>query len=81
MTQTLHMPLDLAGEYPAAAGRILELESEDQSFVDLAEAYDAVMSELQEIETGIEPACPAYCAQLQRKCAALRAQLFARLNA
>lgn len=81
MTQMLHTPFGLAGEYPGEARHILELESEDQSFMDLAEAYDAVTAELYEIETGIEPACPAYCAQLERERAFLKAELFARLNA
>lgn len=81
MTQTHQLPFDLAGEFPGVTHRILELESDDQSFMDLAEAYDAVTAELQEIETGIEPACPAYRAQLQRDRAFLKAELFARLNA
>lgn len=79
------MPLvlaeELAGEFPDSLDRLLELECEDQSFIALAEAYDAVASEIQDIETGIDPACPAYCAQLRRRYARLREELFARLNA
>ena len=76
-----HLHPGLAGDYPEATGRILELESGDDDFLALAEAYEAVTAELQEIECGIEPACRAYLAQLQRRRDALRESLFERLNA
>jgi len=78
MTQ---LPLGLAGYFPGAIGRILELETEEADFVRLAEAYEAITAELNEIECGIEPACQAYVAQLRRQRDALRETLFARVNA
>lgn len=76
-----HLPLGLAGDFPGAAGRILELETEESDFIRLAEAYEAITAELEDIECGIEPACHAYMAQLRRQRDALRETLFARLNA
>jgi hypothetical protein len=78
MTQ---LPHGLVGDFPDAVDRILELESEAEDFVRLAEAYEAITAELQDIECGIEPACRAYMAQLRRQRDALRQTLFARLNA
>lgn len=75
------LPLGLAGDFPEAAGRILELKAEGGDFVRLAETYEAITAELQEIECGIEPACRAYMAQLRRQRDALREILFARLSA
>ncbi len=75
------LPLGLAGDFPEAVSRILELEAEETDFVELAEAYESVTAELQEIECGIEPACQAYLAQLRRQRDALRETLFARLSA
>ncbi len=75
------LSLGLAGDFPEAVGRILELETEEGDFVRLAEAYEAITAELQEIECGIEPACQAYMAQLRRQRDALREILFARLSA
>lgn len=76
-----HLPLGLVGDYPETAARILELDSEEGDFLLLAEAYEAITAELQEIECGIEPACQAYMAQLRRQRDVLRETLFARLNA
>lgn len=78
MTQ---LPHGLADDFPQAVSRILEFGTEEGDFVQLAEAYEAITAELQEIECGIEPACQAYLAQLRRQRDALRATLFARLNA
>lgn len=76
-----HLPLGLVGDYPEAIGRILELDSQEGDFLLLAEAYEAITAELQEIECGIEPACQAYMAQLRRQRDVLRETLFTRLNA
>ena len=65
-------PLYLVGEFPGDVSRILELESENQTFLDLAEAYDTVSSEIEDIETGIDRVSDAYFAQLQRQCRELR---------
>nr|WP_321360469.1 hypothetical protein [uncultured Hyphomonas sp.] len=76
-----HLPLGLAGDFPECAGRIFELEAEEGDFVQLAEAYEAITLELQEIEYGIEQASHAYLAQLRRQRDSLRNSLFARLSA
>ena len=76
-----HLPLGLAGDFPESVGRIFELEAEEGDFVQLAEAYEAITLELQEIECGVEPACHAYVAQLRRQRDTLRETLFARLSA
>ena len=78
MTQ---LPHGLADDFPGDISRILELGTDEGDFVQLAEAYEAVTAELEEIECGIEPACQAYLAQLRRQRDALRQTLFARLNA
>ena len=78
MTQ---LPHGLADDFPDDISRMLELGTDEGDFVQLAEAYEAITAELEEIECGIEPACHAYMAQLRRQRDALRATLFARLNA
>lgn len=75
------IPLVLIGEFPADTGRILELESDNQSFMDLAGAYDSVTAELQDIETSIEPVSPSYIAQLRRQQKEIRSILCALLDA
>ena len=72
---------ELVGEFPGDVSRILELESDSQTFMDLAGAYEALTAELQNIESGIDPVCEAYHAQLLRQQRALRARLYALLDA
>lgn len=74
-------PFVLAGEFPGDVRRILELESDSERFMDLAEAYEAVSAELLELETCIEPVCQAYRTQLHRQREQIKQQLFALLNA
>lgn len=74
-------PLYLAGEFPGNVSRILELESENQTFLDLAGAYDTLSAELQDLETGIDRFSGAYFAQLQRQRHEIRDILCAMLNA
>ena len=73
-------PLALLGEHPRAMDRILELESENQTFLDLAEAYEHVTAEIHDIETSIDPISPAYFAQLARQRDEIRKILYALLN-
>jgi len=73
-------PLYLVGEFPGDVSRILELESENQTFMDLAEAYDTISTELEDIETGIDRVSDAYFAQLQRQRREVRAILCSMLT-
>ena len=75
------VPVELLAECPGDISRILELESENQTFLDLAEAYETVTAEIMDIETGINPVCHAYHAQLQRQRDEIRAILHALLDA
>jgi len=75
------VPVELVAECPGDVSRILELESENQTFLDLAEAYETVTAEIMDIETGIDPVRPSYLAQLQRQRDEIRAILHALLDA
>ena len=75
------VPTELMGEYPGDVSRILEMESENQTFMDLAEAYETVTIEIQGIETGIDPVCEAYHAQLLRQREEIRKILHSLLDA
>jgi len=75
------VPAELIAECPGDVSRILELESENQTFLDLAEAYETVTSEIIDIETGIDPVRPSYLAQLQRQRDDIRVILHALLDA
>lgn len=72
--------LDLAGAFPRDVSRILELGSQDSSFIELAEAYSEVSAELEDIASGIDPVCEAYHAQLMRQQNELKARLQNLLN-
>ena len=76
-----YLPLAIAVECPDAFDRVLELECADRTFLCLAREYGALLAEIEDIETGIEEACPAYFAQLRRRRVLLRQELIARLNA
>ena len=73
--------MTLLSEHPCDIDRILELESENQTFLDLAEAYEHVTAEIHDIETGIDPVSPAYIHQLERQRDEIRNILCALLNA
>lgn len=75
------MPFVLAGEFPSDVCRILELESDNEDFMKLAMAYEAVSAELLDIETGIEPVSPADRLQLYRRRDRIKQQLYARMSA
>ena len=75
------VPLELVGDFPGDVSRILELESDNQTFLDLAEAYETVTIELQDIETGVDPVSQSYYTQLKRQRDEIRAILHALLNA
>ena len=75
------VPLELIAECPGDVSRILELESDNQTFLDLAEAYEVITTEIQDVETGIDAVSQSYYAQLRRQRDEIRAILFALLEA
>jgi uncharacterized protein YdcH (DUF465 family) len=59
---------ELVGEFPDAVDRILELESTNPRFSDLADAYDETMDALQQLECRLDlVASEEECARLHRR--------------
>ncbi len=58
---------ELVGEFPNAVHRLLELESTDPRFSDLADAYDETMTALQNLECQLDPVSADERARLQHR--------------
>ena len=58
---------ELVGEFPDAVDRILELESTNPRFTDLADAYDETMDALQQLECRLDPGNADDRARLHRR--------------
>lgn len=74
-------PHELAEEFPAEAGRISALKETDAHFARLVEEYHDVNRAVHRAETRVEPVSDEHEADLRRKRAALKDQIWQRLTA
>ena len=74
-------PHELAEEFPAEAGKISALKETDAHFARMVEEYHEVNRAVHRAETRVEALSDEHEADLRRKRAALKDQIWQRLSA
>lgn len=75
-----HTPHELHEEFPEFADKLSQLKTSDAHFAKLAEDYHEINRAVHRAETDIEPTDDLHMAEMRKKRALLKDQIYAILN-